>query len=181
MGLEALKNLLPEYAKDQKLNLSSLLAAPELTPVQIWGTALACAIASRNATVLAHVAEEARTHLTSELRDAARGAATIMGMNNVYYRYNHMLQEAGDTEYSSMPARLRMQIIAKNGADKLDFELWCLAVSAINGCSACVVSHEKVCREKGASRAAVHTAVKIAAVIKATADALFAEESSPSA
>lgn len=181
MGIEALKSLLPEYAKDQRLNLGTLLAAPELTPVQTWGTALACAIASRNATVLAHVAEDARAHLTPELGDAARGAAIVMGMNNVYYRYNHMLEEAGDAEYSSMPARLRMQIIAKNGADKLDFELWCLAVSAINGCAACVVAHEKVCRDKGASRAAVHTAVKIAAVVKATADALFAEESFPSA
>jgi lipoyl-dependent peroxiredoxin subunit D len=181
MGLEALKNLLPEYAKDQKLNLGSLLAAPELTPVQVWGTALACAIAARNATVLAHLTEEARHHLSPELMDAARGAATIMGMNNVYYRYNHMLQESGDPEYSTMPARLRMQIIAKNGAEKLDFELWCLAVSAINGCSACVVSHEKVCRDKGASKATIHTAVKIAAVVKATADALFSEESLPSA
>jgi alkyl hydroperoxide reductase subunit D len=179
MGLETLKNLLPEFAKDQKLNLGSVLSAPELTPVQAWGTALACAVASRNATVLAHITEEAQTHLSPELLDASRGAATIMGMNNVYYRYNHMLQEAGDTEYASMPARLRMQIIAKNAAEKLDFELWCLAVSAINGCSACVVSHEKVCRDKGASRATIHAAVKIAAVVKATGDAIFALEAAP--
>jgi alkyl hydroperoxide reductase subunit D len=179
MGFEALKALLPEYAKDQKLNLGSTTTVPDLTATQIWGTVVATAFAARNATVLQHAVEEARNHLSAENLEAARGAASIMGMNNVYYRFNHMLEESGDAEYASMPARLRMQYIGRHPADKLDFELWCLAVSAINGCSACVVAHEKVCREKGASKATIHAAIKIAAVIKAIADTVSAEEAAP--
>lgn len=175
MSIETLKELLPEYAKDQKLNIGTVLTTPELTPVQAWGCAVACAIASRNATLLRHIAADARAHLGTEVFDAAAGAAVVMGMNNVYYRYNHFMEHA-DAEYSTMPARLRMNIIGRNGAEKLDFELWCLAVSSINGCQACVVSHEKACRDKGASKAAVQASIRIASVLKATADALFAHE-----
>lgn len=173
MSIDAIKERLPEFAKDQKLNLGTVISTPDLTPVQAWGTALSCAVAARNPFVLKELAEEARASLDEANYDAALAAATVMGMNNVYYRFTHFIEES-DKEYSTMPARLRMNVIGRHGADKLDFELWCLAVSSINGCQACVVSHEKVCRDKGASKATIQAAVKIAAVVKATADAMFA-------
>lgn len=90
MSLEKLLNSLPEYAKDMKLNLSSLLNQPELTPVQTWGTLVACAIACRNMEVTETIFTEAEKYLTAEQIRGAKAAATVMGMNNVYYRFLHL-------------------------------------------------------------------------------------------
>lgn len=175
--LDDLKNALPDYAKDLKLNLSAVLGAPNLTPAQLWGTALACAIAARNPAVLGAVEAEAIRRLKPEEVRAAKGAAAIMGMNNIYYRFTHAVAAP---DYGTMRAGLRMNIIAQHGVSGLDFELWCLAVSAINGCSACMDSHEKALVEKGgASRELVQAAVKIAAVLHAVAVTLEAEAAVP--
>ena len=166
MSIEALKTRLPDYAKDQRINLGVIGSSTVLTAQQAWGTALAAATTSRNTEVVAAIAAEAGAHLSPEAVTAARGAASIMGMNNIYYRFQHMM---GGDEYGQMPARLRMQIIGKPGVDHLDFELWCLASSPITGCERCVQSHEKVIREKGGSKEQVQDAVRIAAVIHAVA------------
>jgi lipoyl-dependent peroxiredoxin subunit D len=163
--IEHLKNRLPDYAKDQRINLGVIAGSTVLTPQQAWGTAVAAATTSRNVEVVAAIAAEAAAHLSPEALTAARGAASIMGMNNIYYRFQHMMGDA----YAQLPARLRMQIIGKPGVDHLDFELWCLASSAITGCERCVQSHEKVIREKGGTQEMVQDAVRIAAVIHAVA------------
>ncbi|GAB3153828.1 alkyl hydroperoxide reductase [Micromonospora sonneratiae] len=172
MGLDAIKAALPEYAKDIKLNLGSTVGTSTLGVEQAWGTALACAVAARNPVVLREIAAEAAGHLKPEAIEAAKGAAAIMAMNNIYYRAKHLI---GDEDYASMPARLRMQIIGKPGVDKGDFELWCLAVSAITGCGVCLESHEKTLRGTGFTREQVHEALRIAAVVHAAAVTLDAE------
>lgn len=169
MSIQSIRDLLPGYAKDQRLNLSRVLEAPGLTPQQIWGTAVACAVAVRNPQLREAVYAEARQHLSDEAFDAARGAAVVMGMNNVYYRFTHM---STDDDYGRMPAQLRMNIIGNPGVDKVDFELWCLAVSAINACEMCIASHEKVVRDGGVSKEGVQGAVRIASVLSAVAVAL---------
>lgn len=173
MSLEALKSRLPDYAKDLKLNLQSVLTSTNLTTQQLWGTAAASAIAARNAPLRDAVVAEAAKHLSPVALTAAKAAAAIMGMNNVYYRFTHLV---GKADYASMPARLRMQVIGNPGVEKLDFELWSLAVSAINGCGLCLESHERVVTGQGLSREAVQNAVRIAAVVHAVAVVLDAEE-----
>jgi alkyl hydroperoxide reductase subunit D len=165
--IDQLKNRLPDHAKDLRINLGVIASSTVLTPQQAWGTAIAAAATSRNPEVAAAVAAEASAHLSPEAIHAARGAASIMGMNNIYYRFLHMMGD--DSEYAQLPARLRMQIIGRPGVDHLDFELWCLAASAITGCEACVRSHEKVVRDKGGTREQVQDAVRIAAVVHAVA------------
>ncbi|TDB93458.1 carboxymuconolactone decarboxylase family protein [Actinomadura sp. 7K534] len=172
MSVDALKGALPAYAKDTKLNLGSLTSTSQLTDQQLWGTVLACAYTTRSATVIRELAEEAGDHLSAEAFEAAKGAASIMAMNNVYYRATHLI---GDETYATLPAKLRMSIIGKPGVDKVDFELWCLAVSAINGCGRCLESHEKIVRAAGLSRELVQEALRIAAVVNATAATLEAE------
>ncbi|GGV09827.1 carboxymuconolactone decarboxylase family protein [Actinomadura sp. LOL_016] len=172
MSVDALKSALPGYAKDTKLNLGSLTSTSQLTEQQLWGTVLACALATRSAVVIRELAEEAGDYLSAEAFEAAKGAASIMAMNNVYYRATHLI---GDETYATLPAKLRMSIIGKPGVDKVDFELWSLAVSAINGCGRCLESHEKVVREGGLSRELVQEALRIAAVVNATAATLEAE------
>jgi lipoyl-dependent peroxiredoxin subunit D len=172
MALDALKEALPAYAKDLKLNLSSLERETAMTQQQAWGTWLASALATGVPAVIEAVAAEARQKLEPAAYDAAKTAAALMGMNNIYYRFVH-LASAGD--YKTMPARLRMNAIANPGVDKADFELWSIAVSAINGCGMCIDSHEKVLREHGVEPAAIQLAVRIAAVVHATARTLAGE------
>lgn len=173
MSLEQLKVALPDYAKDLKLNLGGVLTSPDLTEQQIWGTAVASAIASRNPTVTAAIEAEARAHLSEAALSAAKAAAAIMAMNNIYYRFTHL---AANRDYRTMPARLRMNALANPGVEKLDFELWSLGVSAVNGCGMCIEAHEKEVQAKGASKQAVQDTVRIAAVIHAVAVALEAEQ-----
>jgi alkyl hydroperoxide reductase subunit D len=94
-----------------------------------------------------------------------------MGMNNVYYRFTHLVGGS----YPTMPAKLRMNVMAKPGVDKTDFELWSLAVSAVKGCGMCMESHEKVVRHGGLSAEQVQAAVRIAAVVHAVAAVLDGE------
>jgi len=166
MSLEHLKSRLPDYAKDLKLNLSSLAAESVLTEQQKAGTFIVSAIASRNAETTAAILAEFAPRLTPEALAAAQAAAAIMAMNNVYYRFTHL---ASSPDYRTMPARLRMNAMARPGVEKADFELWSLAVSAINGCGMCIDSHEKVLREHGVSAEAIQTAVRIASVVHAVA------------
>jgi alkyl hydroperoxide reductase subunit D len=176
--VDELKNALPDYAKDLKLNLGSVLAQPGLTDAQVWGTALAAAVAARHAGTLRAVAAEAEQRLSPEIVRAAKGAAAIMGMNNVYYRFTHLV---GKADYRTLPARLRMNVIGNPGVERVDFELWSLAVSAVNGCAMCMESHERAVAEKGATPELVQAVVKIAAVIHAVAVTLEAEEAVPAA
>ena len=172
MTIDAIRDALPDYAKDLKLNLSSLLNDSVLSEQQRWGTLLATALASRNARLVAAVSADATQHLSPAAATAAKAAASIMAMNNIYYRFTHL---ASDPDYATMPARLRMNVIANPGVDKADFELWSLAVSAINGCGKCIDAHDQVLRKAGVSREAIQQAVRIAAVIHAVAATLDGE------
>jgi alkyl hydroperoxide reductase subunit D len=169
-ALDALKARLPEHLRDLRLNLGVITAASNLTPRQHWGTALASALAARNPEVVRAIADAAAPHLDEVARKAAEGAASVMAMNNVYYRFLHFVGDGNP--YQSLPARLRMQVIGNPGVDHLDFELWCLAASAVTGCGACVVSHDKVVGDKGATAPMVQDAVRIASVVHALAASL---------
>jgi len=172
MGVDTIKEALPAYAKDTRLNLGSVTTTSSLSPQRLWGALVATAVASRNAVVLREIAEEAAKNVSPEAIEAAKAAASIMAMNNVYYRGKHLI---GDEAYQSLPARLRMQVIGNPGVDKADFELWCLAVSAVTGCGVCLESHERALIKTGASREHVHDALRIAAVVHAAAVTLDAE------
>jgi alkyl hydroperoxide reductase subunit D len=176
-SIEEWRDALPDYARDLKLNLGSVLTttgAPGLNEKQVWSIALASAIAARNTSFARSIEAESRAHLSDVDVEGAKAAAAIMGMNNIYYRFLHLVE---DGEYQSMPARLRMNVIANHGIDKLDFELISLAVSAVNGCGLCVTSHEKKLRAHEVSREAIQSAVRIAATIHAVAGVLEFEQS----
>ena len=160
MSIDNLRSALPDWAKDLSLNLSTLSRSSSLTEQQQWGTFVAAAAATRNESVLVQVMEDARTHLSEEAISAALGAASIMAMNNVAYRTRHFLGSAYENERMG----LRMNIIGTSGGvEKVDFELWSLAVSTINGCEKCVTAHEATVRGEGLSTEQVWEAVRIAA------------------
>jgi alkyl hydroperoxide reductase subunit D len=165
MSLESLKAALPDYAKDIRLNLGSLATEPSLSAEQRGGTFIAAALAARNEFVSRAIVAEFAPQLSVEAVTAARAAASIMAMNNIYYRFTHLV--GGD--YAKLPAKLRMNVMAKPGVDKATFELWSLAVSAINGCGMCMESHERTVRDHGLTTEQVQAAVRIASVVHAAA------------
>jgi len=170
--LDTVRDGIPDYARDLKLNLGSVLStagAPGLTEKQIWAIALASALASRNPQFTGDIEALASAHLDVAYLNGARAAAAIMGMNNVYYRFLHLVE---DPEYAQLPARLRMNVIGNPGIDKVDFELLSLAVSAINGCGTCVASHDRQLRKHDFTREAVKSAVRIASTVHAVARVL---------
>lgn len=167
--LTALRDAMPDCAKDIKLNLGSVLTpegAPDLTQTQIHLIALASAYATQNVCVIASIEHEVSATLDDASKNAAKAAASIMAMNNIYYRFIHL---AGNDELKKMPAKLRMNVIGNPGIPKIDFELMSLAVSAINGCGMCIESHTHELTKAGCSLLAIQSSVRIAAVIHASA------------
>jgi alkyl hydroperoxide reductase subunit D len=171
LTIDAILETLPDYAKDLRLNWSALSNATELTDNQKWGSFIAAAFGARSPQLLAAVEAEAGAHVSPEVITAAKGAAAIMGMNNIYYRFHHL---SSNEKYATIPARLRMNVMRTHGADPTDFEFWSLVVSAVNGCGKCVSAHEKTLLEKGVSEELIVAGVRIAAVVHGTAAALDA-------
>jgi alkyl hydroperoxide reductase subunit D len=167
-SLEVVRSELADAHKDTRLNLQAVLEGGSLTPEQRWGVAVGSAYAARNERLKEAMINEAKKALANAepILEDARAAASLMGMNNVYYRFRHMI---GKESYSTKRPGLRMNRMAQVLTNKVDFELVCLAISAINGCEMCVQSHEKVVLEGGLSEDQVHDAVRIAAVIHAAA------------
>lgn len=164
--LGTLREALPDPARDLKINLQTVLQESTLGQDQRWGVAVACGLAARNPRLGQALLDEAREHVGPPVIDDARAAATLMAMNNVYYRFKHMV---GKDEYQALPARLRMTRIAKPATNKTDFELMCLAVSAIGGCERCIQAHEKTAREAGITAEQVNDAIRIAATVMGVA------------
>lgn len=172
MNIEQLKNQLPESAKDIRLNLSVIISEEgdsDLQQKQIYLVALASAYAAKNRDVITAVLGEINAALAVNEIEAAKSAATIMAMNNIYYRFIHLVS---DKTFSTMPAKLRMNVIANPGINKIDFELSCLAVSAINGCGMCIDAHVNELLKAGVSKLAIQSAIRIASIINATAMAM---------
>ena len=163
--IEKLRERMPDAARDIKLNLQTVLQSTTLTPAQTWGAALASAIATRNGELAQAVFVEAQGKVDANVIEDARAAAALMAMNNVYYRFRHLV---GKEIYAAKPARLRMNWIGRPMSNKTDFELFCLAVSAINGCEV-FRSHEQVVTERrqrrpGSRRGQIAATIQAAAV-----------------
>ncbi|MFO0598447.1 MAG: carboxymuconolactone decarboxylase family protein [Myxococcaceae bacterium] len=168
--LNALRESLPDVARDIKINLQNVLQPGTLNADQTWGVALSTAWAARNEKLVNALLADAKTAgISDAVVEDAKAAAILMGMNNVYYRFRHLI---GKEDYSQKPARLRMMRLKQVATNQTDFELLCLAVSAVNSCESCLRSHEAVVLEGGLSTDHVHDAVRIAATIHAAAVAL---------
>jgi lipoyl-dependent peroxiredoxin subunit D len=173
MTVRDIEDALPEAAKDIKLNLRSVLEQGALSLPQRHGVAIASAIAAREPRLTQAQVAAARAVVTEAVIDDAVAAAALMAMSNVYYRFRHMI---GKPEYGKMPARLRMNRLGRPSSSRVDFELFCLAVSAIHGCETCVRAHEQTVLSAGLREDHVHDAVRIAAVVHAAAVALHAAD-----
>jgi alkyl hydroperoxide reductase subunit D len=166
MSLKEFADSLPDFAKDLRLNISSILNDQLLGDQRKYGLLLATAHGTGYRALVVATEAEVEGKLSDEAANAARAAAAVMAMNNVYYRFTHL---ASNPEYRTMPAKLRMNVIGNPGVDKVDFELFSLAVSAQNGCGMCIDSHEKMLRQHGVNAETVQAAARIGAVMTAVA------------
>ena len=166
MALKEFAGTLPDFAKDIRLNVGSLLNEQQLGDQRKYGLLLACAHGAGYKPLVDATEAEVEGKLSPEAATAARAAAAVMAMNNVYYRFTHL---AGNKEYLNMPAKLRMNVIGAPGIDKADFELFSLAVSAMNGCGMCIDSHEQVLKKAGVNAETIQNGVRFASVMKAVA------------
>ena len=165
-SLKEFADTLPEYAKDLRLNLGSVLSDQILGDQRKYGLLLACAHGTGYRPLVAATEAEAGDKLSPEAANAARGAAAVMAMNNVYYRFVHL---SSNPEYGTLPARLRMNFIGSPGIEKDDFELFSLAVSVMNGCGMCVDSHERLLQQHGVKTETIQAAARIGSIMKAVA------------
>lgn len=178
MNIASLRGSIPDFGRDIRLNLENVLTeegAPGLTRTQIFATALSCAyVVDSKELVQALLADG---QLDDTVVEATRAAATIMAMNNVYYRSQHLLN---DPELKNLPAKLRMTIFGRPGVPKLDFELMSFAISALAGCGQCLTAHLAELRKAGLSDVGAQSAIRIASVIRAADQALRIKDLSAS-
>ena len=172
MSLSALRDALPPYAADLRDNLDALADDRELSAPERWGCLLACACAAGEPTTLREVLDGAREVLGERGVQAAKAAAAVTAMNNIYYG---ALGGLKNSEYANMPSRLRMEGLAHPGADPVVFELWCLSVSALNGCGPCMDAQDEELRRRATPPSRIQTALRLAAVLGAVARVLAAE------
>jgi alkyl hydroperoxide reductase subunit D len=165
-ALRALSAAFPDAGKDIRTNLTTVLAESSLPPRTHWMVALASALSCRSPALRDAIEADGAAHLDDAAREDAQAAAALMAMNNVFYRFRHMVGRPG---YAALPARLRMGRIGQPRTSKAEFELACLAVSAIHGCEACVRAHEQAVIEGGMNETNVLDAVRIASVVHAAA------------
>jgi len=170
-ALDALRGLIPESAKDIRLNLQSVLRGSALSESQRWGVALASAIAARNPALRSAIFADAARVVPPAVLEDATAAAALMAMSTVYHRFRHLV---GNPVYSEKVAGLRMNRLAHPATTRADFELLCLAVSAIYGCETCIRAHERAVTAAELTPDQVHDAVRIAATVQAAAVALEA-------
>ena len=168
--LDDLKARIPDFAKDVRLNLDSVLTRSSLEQADALGAALAAAYAARSKALVDAIRGAAQ--LNDVDTNAALSAAALMGMNNVYYPYVEM---AEDPDLQSQRPELRMNAYGTHGGvEKKRFELFALAASIVGKCHFCVQSHYKLLKEGGFTSQQLRDVGRIAAVIAAAALALDA-------
>jgi lipoyl-dependent peroxiredoxin subunit D len=168
--LQAIKDRMPEYAKDIRLNLDSTIARSSLAPEDAIAVALAAAFAAKSPPLV----EAFKAAVPPSEGYAALTAATLMGMNNTWYPFVEM---AGDDDLKSQRPELRMNAYASHGGvAKAKFEAYALAASIVGKCHFCVKSHHALLKQEGWSAQQLRDVGRIAAVVNAAAQVLVAEQ-----
>jgi alkyl hydroperoxide reductase subunit D len=168
--INSIKELIPDYAKDIRLNIDGTIARSSLEGMDAVGVALAAAFAAKSRKIIDIIL--ASGALSPEESNAAMTASALMGMNNVWYPY---LEMADDADLKSQPAQLRMNAYANNGGvDKRRFEMYALSASIVGKCHFCVKSHFELLQKEGMSSTQLRDVGRIAAVVNAASQVIAA-------
>lgn len=176
MGVDDLRSTMPEYARDLRLNLGSVMSASNLDPVMAWGSALTAALVSKNAQVIQNISEDAKAHLDEAQIKAVKSAAAMMSMTNVWYKFTDLVK---DDEVKKQPPKLRMNAMLNHGGvDHALYEAWSLSASVVNACGVCIDAHASQLSKLGIDAQQVGDIGRIAAVVKAISDTFTFEAAS---
>lgn len=158
--VDQLKEGLPDYAKDTRLNIDAVMKRSTLAPEEAESCALAAAFAAGNTKLWQWISSQ---HTNTVERDAAIVAASLMAMNNTWYTYIEM---ADDPNLSGLPAQLRMNaILTHGGTTKARFEAYSLAASIVGKCHFCVKAHYETLTKEGYTIEQLRDIGRIAAVM----------------
>lgn len=164
-GLQSLAVTDSKYLRDLKLNVAGVLKSKNLNIKESLLLALAAAVNEKNNTLIAAFEQKAaKEGATAEEISETHACASLLSLNNVFYRFRHYMK--GSEYYNNTPAGIRMSVMMAPVMGKELFELMSLAVSALNGCEQCVTSHEHSVRALGTSEARVYDSIRLVAVIK---------------
>ena len=170
MGVDTIRSAVPEYAKDLRLNLGSVITTSSLEPLMAWGAALTAALVSKNEQVIQGILEDAKEHLDETHINGVKTTAAIMSMSNVWYKFTDLIQ---DEEVKKLPPKLRMNAIMNHGGvSPALFEGWGLAASVVNACGICVNAHAAQMRKQELTAQNIVDIGRIATVVKAVSDTL---------
>ncbi len=161
--MQTVKGLIPGFAKDTRLNFSSIIGgqgSPGLDQIQAEGVLLSAAL-QLGFDPLADAVLSAG-HLDDAEVAGVKSAVAIMGMNNIYYRTMHLL---ADKEVTSLPAKLRMNVIGSPPNEKLNFEIYSLGVSVLSGCGMCINAHVNELKKAGLSNEGVQSVIRLVSVV----------------
>jgi len=162
--IEKVRDSIPDHCKDIRLNLDSIMRTTELDEVDMHACAFAAAIAANNGELAFEISMDGPLMGTPE-REAAKTAAALMGMNNVFYPFIEM---AGDPDLKGLPPGLRMNAYATyGGVSKKKFEMYALAASIVGKCHFCVKNHYDVLKKEGMTVQQLQIVGKIASIIAA--------------
>lgn len=170
-AIELLEKGESRYLRDLKLNFISTLSSEHLSGKEIGLLGLSTAVNNINQPLgefYTRFAEE--NGATPEEIAEAAACASLLASNNVFYRFRHFTQKE---KYTQIPARIRMQIMAKPVSGKEFFELASLAISAVNGCEMCVNAHEDSLIKMGTTEERIFDAVRIASLVTATGKIIY--------
>lgn len=167
--VEQLKESIPDYAKDIKLNLDAVINRSTIDPDDATYIAIAAAFATGNAKLLSFIVASATNEVE---KNAALSAGSIMAQNNVWYPFIEM---ADDANLKGLPAQLRMNAISSHGGTtKAKFEAYSLASSIIGKCHFCVKAHYETLKQEGYSVEHLRDIGRISATINALSKILSA-------
>jgi alkyl hydroperoxide reductase subunit D len=162
--VDQVKESIPDHAKDIKLNLDAVMNRSGLDDVDAHACAFAAAVAAGNGDLAFEISMNGPLAGTPE-REAAKTAAALMGMNNVYYPFVEMTE---DPDLKGLPPGLRMNAYANHGGvSKKKFEMYALAASIIGKCQFCIKNHYDLLKKEGMSVTELQMVGKIAAVVNA--------------
>lgn len=163
--VEQVKESIPDHSKDIKLNLDAVINRSGLDPVDTHAVAYAAALAAGNGGLAFEIEHNSPLFNDEKVREAAKTAASLMGMNNVYYPFVEM---TGDPDLKKSPPGLRMNAYATHGGvTKKQFEMYALAASIVGKCHFCVKNHYDVLKKEGMSVQELQMVGKISSVIAA--------------
>jgi lipoyl-dependent peroxiredoxin subunit D len=164
-GFKSLSAVDSRYAKDLKLNVSSVLGSSNFNRKETSLLALATAINEKKAVLVTAFEQLAKKEgATGEEIAETYACTSVMNANNILYRFRHYMHDS--QFYNNQPAGLRMNVMMNPVLGKEFFEMMSLVVSALNGCERCVTSHEQSVKQHGASEARVFDGIRIGSVIK---------------